>query len=206
MNRRLVAGIAGLAMLLTAGFAQDCFAFRHGCGGGKSRCDGGGGGLFSHSRGGDCGGAATCGRANDCGRGGGGLFSRLRGGRDGGRQASCGCPQPAPSCCAPVNDCCAPAPAPACCPAPQPSCGGCAAPVSACGCGQAVNNCGSCGSCGSYGGYGGWGGTVAGGCVNCSPTMDSGMIYESSVPSEAPPAPAPTPDPAANAPSSGPST
>ncbi|MFK7734748.1 MAG: hypothetical protein AB8B50_01890 [Pirellulaceae bacterium] len=46
---------------------------------------------------------------------------------------------------------------------------------------------------------------ITAGCTNCSQTMDSGIIYESAVPAEAPPAPAPTPDPAANSASDAPS-
>ena len=140
MNLRLVAGIAGLAMLLTAGFdVSESHAIGRKCGG-KSSC---GGGLFS----GRCGGREP--RAKKCG---GGLLAKLKA-----KKASCGCPEPdpccapeptccapEPTCCAPEPTCCAPAPAPTCCePAPASSCG-CAAPVSDCGCSTPEPACGGC--------------------------------------------------------------
>ncbi len=51
MNRVLVAGIAGFAMLVSAGFTtQDCYAAR--------KCSGNSGGLFSGAGGDNCGGRA----------------------------------------------------------------------------------------------------------------------------------------------------
>ncbi len=189
MNRVLVAGIAGLAMLLTASVTtQESHAgFGRKCCGNES-----GGGLFSNL-GSRCGGReprATCG---------GGLFARMHARK----AARCGG--------APVDTC---APAPACggCEAPAPACGGCETAAPACGgCETAVPACGGCApACGGCGGQvmtsgcDGCGGmvmtgVVTSGCVNCSQTMDSGVIIESSSPSVAPPAPAPIADPVPSA-------
>lgn len=176
MNRVLVAGIAGLAMLLTAS-ADLQAGFGRKCGGDVAPACGGG--LFSKL------GSRTAER----GCGGGGLFAKLRANK-------------AADCCAPVDTCCEPA-APVCCePAPAPSCcepaPSCCEPAPACGgCAPVVSSgCDSCGSV-SYASSN----VVVSGCSNCSTTMDSGMIMESSAPSVAPPAPAPIADPAADAPS-----
>ncbi len=96
MNRRLVAGIAGLAMLLTACLAtEDAYALGRKCGG-SSSCGGdsscGGGGLFSKLK------ASRCGGREKKERCGGGLFARLKA-----KKADCGCPQPEP-CCAACSD------------------------------------------------------------------------------------------------------
>jgi hypothetical protein len=189
MNLRLVAGIAGLAMLLTAGFdVSESHAIGRKCGG-KSSC---GGGLFS----GRCGGREP--RAKKCG---GGLLAKLKA-----KKASCGCPEPdpcctpeptcctpEPTCCTPAPTCCEPAPVDCGCAAPAPACGGCAAPVTDCGCATVQPSCGGCAApmsdCGC--------GTMMtstimvapAGCTNCSQTMDGGIIYESAAPAEAPPAP-----------------
>ncbi len=182
MNRVLVAGIAGIAMLVSAGFtSQDCFAGHH------NRC--GGGGLLSGMGGGRCGGQV---QQQRCG---GGLLARLHANRN--------------NCCTPAPVCCeAPAPAPVCCEAPAPVC--CEAPAPVCceaqsdcgrrrGCFSArrnrSNNCNSCNSCGG-GEY--YGGSVSN-CPSCSQTMDSGTIIESAAPSSAPPAPTAS-EPAAPAP------
>lgn len=175
MNRVLVAGIAGLAMLLTA--SADLHAgFGRKCGGDPAPACGGG--LFSK----------LGSRAAERGCGGGGLFAKLRANQ----AADCCAPvdtccEPAPVCCepAPAPSCCEPAPAPCCC-TPAPACGGCAPVVS--------SGCGGCGSV-SYASSN----VVISGCANCSTTMDGGMIMESAAPSVAPPAPAPIADPAASA-------
>lgn len=94
--------------------------------------------------------------------GGGGLLARLV---CVGRNSCCGepapaccepaptCCEPAPTCCEPAPTCCEPAPAPvsccapvATCSAPVSSCGGCRAPVSSCGgcSAPAVSSCGGC--------------------------------------------------------------
>lgn len=103
MNRVLVAGIAGLAMLLTAsssyagGFGRKC--------GGDTSC----GGLLSNL-------GSRCREPRPtCG---GGLLAKLKE-----RKASC-CGEPAPVCCEPVSTC-----APSCAPVVE-SCGGCAPAVS----------------------------------------------------------------------------
>ncbi len=100
MNRLLVAGIAGLAMLMTAGFdAQEAQAFGRKCGGSKS-C---GGGLFAALKAAKdcCGVVETCPVVEECceveeptccepkrtRRCGGGLLAKLKE-----RMASCGCP------------------------------------------------------------------------------------------------------------------
>ncbi len=193
MNRVLVAGIAGFAMLVSAGFTtQDCYAAR--------KCGGNSGGLFSGARGGDCCGKASRQRS-------GGLLAKLRAGRNdcGTTVAVCCpapvvcCPAPAPVCC-PAPVVCCPAPAPVCCPAP--SCGSCGHHGSS-GC----NSCGSCGhhhvssGCSSCGVSSASYSTGVSNCPSCSQTLDAGVIMESTAPASAPPAPAPTPDPAADAPS-----
>ena len=193
MNRVLVAGIAGLAMLLTASVTtQESYAgFGRSCGG-NDFCSGG---LLS-KLGSRCGGR----EARSCG---GGLLAKLKS-----RKADCcgevaSCCAPEPACCpAPAPVCC-PAPAPACCPAPAPCCAAAAAPCceSTCCAPKRTSRlrvrqasccpapaCGGCDSCG----------TVAG-CPSCSTTIDSGAIIESDAPSVAPPAPAPVADPAASA-------
>lgn len=195
MNRVLVAGIAGMAMLLTASTSY-AGGFGRKCGGASSSC----GGLLSNL------GSRCREPRNTCG---GGLLAKLQA-----RKSSC-CGVPAPSCCepaptcAPAPTCCEPAPvcapAPTCC-EPAPACGGCSAPVSSCGCSApapVMSGCSSCGSAPMMMSYDSGmvysSGVVTAGCANCSQTMDSGMIIESSSPSMAPPAPAPVADPAADA-------
>ncbi len=209
MNRVLVAGIAGVAMLVSAVFtAQDAQAAR--------KC--GGGGLLSNLGGGRCGGQV---QRVECApraprvkrdRCGGGLLAKLQSRKNDCCAPAPVCCEPAPVCCEPAPVCCpapaptcCPAPAPTCCPAPAPSC--CSAPAPSCGCNAPVVSSG-CSSCGGSSvistGYNSgviMGSPVTSGCANCSQSMDSGIIMESSVPSSAPPAPAPTPDPAADAPS-----
>ena len=124
MNRVLVAGIAGIAMLVSAGFtSQDCFAGHH------NRC--GGGGLLSGMGGGRCGGQV---QQQRCG---GGLLARLHANRN--------------NCCTPAPVCCE-APAPVCCEA-QSDCGrrrGCFSARR--NRSNRSNSCNSCGGGEYYGG------------------------------------------------------
>ena len=188
MNRVLVAGIAGLAMLLTASVSStEAYAGFGSCSG-RSSC----GGLFSGLGSNRCCGPEvrrdTCRPTRE--RCSGGLLAKLAS-----RRASKCCGEPAPSCCEAAPTCCEADPCGQprrrllgrrnnCCEA-APSCGGCAAPVS---------GCSSCGGSVISGGY-------VPGCPSCSTTLDSGVIIESAAPAAAPPAPAapaaPTADPAA---------
>jgi hypothetical protein len=136
MNRFLVAGIAGFAMLVSAGMTiQDCQA-------GHGRGCGGGGGLFSGLGAARCGGQEV---VDSCaGRGERrGLFGHHRAKR----AADC-CGEPAPVCCEPAPVCCEPAPvccepAPVCC-APAPSCGGCMTAAPSYSTGMVISGCANC--------------------------------------------------------------
>ncbi len=173
MNRRLIAGIASVAVLVAASLtAQESYAIglRNKCGG-QTSCSGG---LVAKLKASRCCGTV---RERNCS---GGLLAKLRAHR-------------ASKCCAPEPTCCAPAPAPCCAEvAPAPCCEqvSCCKPKRrlvvrrASRCCQPAPCCTGCGS-------------VSSGCPNCSTTTDGGQIEEA--PADAPPAP--TPDAAADAPS-----
>ncbi|QDV23016.1 hypothetical protein Q31a_13090 [Aureliella helgolandensis] len=222
MNRVLVAGIAGLAMLLTASVSStEAYAGFGSCSG-RSSC----GGLFSGLGSNRCCGPEvrrdTCRPTRE--RCSGGLLAKLasrRASKCCGEPAPCcepapvACCEPAPvACCEPAPSCCAPAPV-ACCPAPAPSC--CEAAPTCCeadpcgqprrrllgrrsNCCEAAPSCGGCAApvsgCSSCGGSVISGGYVPG-CPSCSTTLDSGVIIESAAPAAAPPAPAAPAAPAA---------
>ena len=177
--------IALCAVAISGFFLVDGAEARHG------GCNGGGG-LFGHHRG------------DDCGGGGGGLFGKHRGKRDcgggrgglfGKRGNDCGCPQPVPVCCPQPAPVCCPQPAPVCYPQPEPCCAqpvpvasyGCeTAPISDCGCGSSGYSYGQPASYGvpSYG----YAAPVNSGCVGCnSNVIDAGTIQQGG---SVPPAPA----------------
>lgn len=113
MNRSVICGIAGLAMMIAFAMSSvdSTSTAQAGCGGGllgglfKKDC-GGGGGLFAKK---DCGGGLFA--KKSCG---GGLFARLKA-----RRAAASCCAPEPVCCVPEPVCCAPEPV--CC-TPEPVC------------------------------------------------------------------------------------
>jgi hypothetical protein len=125
MNRSVICGVAGLAMVVAMGLSSvdSTATAQAGCGGlfGGKAC----GGLFGgHNR---CGGLF---QKKACG---GGLFARLKA-----RRAAKACCAPAPT------NCCPPAPADCCTPAP---CDPCATTTIGCGsgCGTMTSGCGGCG-------------------------------------------------------------